>query len=306
MPIRFRLPLRRAWLCLALVVFAVSGARAAELEVITSFSILGDLTHQIGGERINVHTLVKPGQDAHAYEPRPSDARRIKRAGLVVLNGLGFDDWLPRLARASGYQGTLLVASDGIRPLTMLSENGSHAHHGHADPHAWQDVANVQVYAANIAAALIAADPGGADIYRANAARYRAALDALDADIRAAIARLPQERRRVVSSHNAFAYFARAYGLVFLAPVGAAGHSKPGARDVARLIEQLRNEKAPAVFIETIIDPRLIERIRAESGATTGGTLYSDALSNAEGPAPTYIAMMRHNLDTLVKALAAH
>lgn len=298
----------RAWrtVFLAFAFFMASSARAAELEVITSFSILGDLVHQIGGERVSVYTLVGPEQDAHAYEPRPSDARRIKRAGLVVLNGLGFDDWLPRLARASGYQGTLLVASDGIRPLAMHSEHGSHTHNEHIDPHAWQDVANVRAYAANISAALIAADPAGADTYRANANRYRAALDALDADIRAAIGRLPQERRRVVSSHAAFGYFARAYGMTFLAPVGAAGHSKPGARDVARLIKQLRNEKAAAVFIETIIDPRLIERIRTESGAAMGGTLYSDALSNADGPASSYIAMMRHNLNTLMVVLSMY
>jgi zinc/manganese transport system substrate-binding protein len=301
----FRHPLRHAWQTafIALALLIASGARAAEIEAIASFSILGDLVRQIGGERVNVHTLVGPGQDAHAYEPRPSDARRLKHAGLVVLNGLGFDDWLPRLARASGYQGSLLVASDGIRPLAMRGGNDERS--TRIDPHAWQDVVNVRAYITNIAVALIAADPGGADTYRANAVRYRAELDALDTDIRAAIARLPQERRRVVSSHDAFAYFSRAYGLAFLAPVGAAGHSKPGARDVARLIEQLRSEKAPAVFIETISDPRLIERIRAESGAAMGGTLYSDALSPAEGPAPTYIAMMRHNLDTLMAALAA-
>ena len=298
----FRPLLRCAWQAALLALAFVSGARAAELEVVTSFSILGDLIRQVGGERVSVYTLIGPGQDAHAFEPRPSDARRIKRAGLVVFNGLGFDDWLPRLARASGYRGALLVASDGIRPLAM-PHGGQEAR---IDPHAWQDAANAQVYAANIAATLIAADPAGADTYQANAARYRAALGALDADIRAAIARLPQERRRVVCSHDAFAYFSRAYGLTFLAPVGAAGYSRPGARDVARLIGQLRNEKVPAVFIETIIDPRLIERIRAESGAAMGGTLYSDALSPAEGPAPTYLAMMRHNLNTLMAALAAH
>jgi zinc/manganese transport system substrate-binding protein len=286
----------------ALALFTAFCARAAEFEVVTSFSILGDLIREIGGQRVSVYTLIGPGQDAHAFEPRPSDARRIKRAGLVVFNGLGFDDWLPRLARASGYRGTLLVASDGIRPLAMHSG----ARETHIDPHAWQDVANIRVYVANIAAALIAADPDGGNTYQANAARYRAELDALDADIRAAIARLPPERRRAVCSHDAFGYFARAYGMTFLAPVGTAGHSTPGARDVARLIKQLRNEKAPAVFIETIIDPRLIERIRIESGATLGGTLYSDALSPAEGPAPTYLAMMRHNLGTLMAALAAH
>ncbi|MCL2161607.1 MAG: metal ABC transporter substrate-binding protein [Betaproteobacteria bacterium] len=299
--------LRRAWqtVFLALAFFVASGARAAEIEVVASFSILGDLIRQIGGERVSVHTLIGPGQDAHAYEPRPSDARLIRRAGLIVQNGLGFDDWLPRLVRASGYRGRLLVASEGIRPLEMHGENHRHARNEHIDPHAWQDVANVRGYADNIAAALIAADPGGANVYRANVARYRAALDALEADIRAAVASLPQERRRVVSSHDAFAYFARAYGMTFLAPVGTAGHSKPGARDVARLIEQLRKEKAPAVFIESIADPRLIERIRAESGAVMGGTLYSDALSPPEGPAPTYIAMMRHNLGTLMAALVA-
>jgi zinc/manganese transport system substrate-binding protein len=303
-----RVSLRRAWQTafIVLAFLTAPGARAAEIEIVTSFSILGDLVRQIGGERVNVYPLIGPGQDAHAYELRPSDARRIKRAGLVVQNGLGFDDWLPRLAHASGYRGKLVVASDGIRPLAMHSENDNDKREARTDPHAWQDVANVRVYAANIAAALIAADPAGAEFYRANAARYHAALDALDADIRAAIARLPQERRRVVSSHDAFGYFARAYGLTFLAPVGSAGHSKPGARDVARLIEQLRSEKAPAVFIETILDPRLIERIRIESGATMGGTLYSDALSPPDGPAPTYIAMMRHNLDTLLKALADH
>ncbi|MDR2881967.1 MAG: metal ABC transporter substrate-binding protein [Azoarcus sp.] len=281
------------------------GARAAEIEIVTSFSILADLARQIGGERVSVHSLIGPGQDAHAHEPRPSDARRIRNAGLVILNGLGFDDWLPRLVHASGYRGTLVVASNGIRPLAM--HNHGHIHHDsprHVDPHAWQDVANVRIYADNIAAALIAVDPVGAETYRTNATRYRAALDELDADIRAAIARLPQERRRVVSAHDAFGYFARAYGMTFLAPVGAAGHSAPGARDVARLIEQLRNEKIPAVFLETVVDSRLIERIRAESGAAMGGTLYSDALSPAEGPAPTYLAMMRHNLDTLMAALA--
>jgi len=306
----FRLLSRRAWqaILLAFALFIASGARASEIEVVTSFSILGDLARQIGGERVSVHTLIGPGQDAHAYEPRPSDARRIRSAGLVVQNGLGFDDWLPRLAQSSGYRGTLVVASNGIRPLVMHDENGhAHgAHESHIDPHAWQDVANVRIYVDNISAALTAADPAGAETYRTNAARYRAELDALDADIRAAIARLPQERRRVVSSHDAFGYFARAYGLTFLAPVGAAGHSTPKARDVARLIEQLRNEKAPAVFIETIIDPRLIERIRVESGARVGGTLYSDALSPTEGPAPTYVAMMRHNLATLMAALAGN
>ncbi|MDR1662450.1 MAG: zinc ABC transporter substrate-binding protein, partial [Azoarcus sp.] len=281
---------------------------AAEIEVVASFSILGDLVREVGGERVTVHALVGPGQDAHVYEPRPSDARRAGEARLIVANGLGFDDWLPRLARSAGYKGAVLIASAGIRPLTMNGPGGHNEHGGNSeriDPHAWQDAGNVRIYIDNIAAALAAADPDGAERYRANAARYSGALEALDADIRKAIARLPQERRKVVSSHDAFAYFARAYGLSFLAPAGMAGHAEPSARNVARLIVQLRQEKAAAVFLENVSDPRSIERIRSESGAAAGGTLYSDALSSADGPAPTYLAMMRHNLATLMAALEA-
>ncbi|MDR0633666.1 MAG: zinc ABC transporter substrate-binding protein, partial [Azoarcus sp.] len=261
--------------------FFASAAARAEIEVVASFSILGDLAREVGGERVTVHALVGPDQDAHVYEPRPSDARRAGRARLIVVNGLGYDDWLPRLARSAGYKGAFAVASVGIRPLSMDAPDERHEHGAAAeriDPHAWQDVANALIYVDNIAAALAAADPGGADIYRANAARYRDALARLDADIRAAIARLPPAHRQVVSSHDAFAYFARAYGLRFLAPAGVAGDARPGARGLARLITQLRREKAP-VFLENINDPRLIERIRDESGATMGGTLYSDALS---------------------------
>ncbi|MDR0702228.1 MAG: zinc ABC transporter substrate-binding protein [Azoarcus sp.] len=302
-------PLRALLVLLGLLL--VCARAAADIEVVTSFSILGDLVREVGGERVTVYALAGPDQDVHLHEPRPSDARRAGSARLVAINGLGLDDWLPRLARSSGYKGAVVVASDGIRPLPMNSpgdHDGDHEHGGSArriDPHAWQDVDNVRIYIGNIAAALTAADPDGANIYRANAARYLAALDALEADIRKAIARLPEERRKVVSSHDAFGYFARAYGLRFLAPAGVAGHSEPGARSVARLIAQLRREKSPPVFLENIQDSRLIERIRSESGAVAGGTLYSDALSSADGPAPTYLAMMRHNLATLMTALEA-
>jgi zinc/manganese transport system substrate-binding protein len=304
---RMKNPLSQMFFAL---LFVLQPARlwAAEIEVVTSFSILGDLVREVGGERVAVHAIVGPDQSAHVYEPRPSDARRVGRARLVVVNGLGFDDWLPRLARSSGYQGTVVTASAGIRPLAM-----DHTHDpappqktgpvDRIDPHSWQDVTNVQTYVDNIAAALIATDPASADTYRANAARYHATLAALDTDIRRAIARIPPEHRQVVSSHDAFAYFAHAYGLVFLAPVGVAGNAEPSARDVARLITQLRHNKATAVFLENINDPRLIERIRNESGASPGGTLYSDALSTTSGPAPTYLAMMRHNLNTLMAAL---
>ena len=292
-----------------------TAVHAQALEVTTSFSILGDLVGQVGGERVKVRTLVGADEDAHAFQPRPSDARNVGGAALVVVNGLGFDDWMVRLARSGGYKGEVVVASAGIDTLAMTTDDHGHDHgHDHGDeddkanakavdPHAWQDVGNVRRYVANIADALTKADPEGATAYRANAERYDGELKALDAEIRAAFAVLPAERRKVVSSHDAFGYFGRAYGIRFLSPVGVSNNAEPTAQGVARLIRQLKAEKVPAVFIENVADSRLIERIRSESGAQVGGTLYSDALSKADGPAPSYVQMMRTNLDALRQAL---
>jgi zinc/manganese transport system substrate-binding protein len=302
--------------CTALLM--ISSAHAQKLEVTTSFSILGDLVSQVGGERVKVRTLVGADEDAHAFQPRPSDARDVGGAALVVVNGLGFDDWMVRLARSGGYKGEVVVASAGIDTLAMTEDSHDHEHgHGHeddkagnkadakaVDPHAWQDVGNVRRYVANILDALTKADPEGAPAYRANAERYDDELKTLDAEIRAAFAALPAEGRKVVSSHDAFAYFGRAYGIRFLSPVGVSNNAEPTAQGVARLIRQLKAEKVPAVFIENVADSRLIDRIRSESGAQVGGTLYSDALSKAGGPAPSYVQMMRTNLDVLRQALS--
>ena len=311
-----RPPLRRLAGLLALCTLPMSStlARAEPLEVSASFSILGDMVRQVGGDRVRVRTLVGANEDAHAFQPRPSDARQIGSSALVVVNGLGFDDWMARLARSGGYKGTIVVASEGVNTIEMAEDEHDHDHHGHdhdhdhgqgADPHAWQDLGNAQRYVANIAAALAAADPAHADSYRTNAERYQGELKVLDAEIRAAFAALPAERRKVVTSHDAFAYFGKAYGIRFLAPVGVSNNAEPTARGVARLITQLKAEKIPAVFIENIADARLIERIRAESGTRIGGTLYSDALSATGGPAPDYLSMMRSNFKVLHEALSA-
>lgn len=310
----FRPSLRRLAGMLALCMLPMSSAlaQAEPLEVTASFSILGDMVREVGGDRVRVRTLVGANEDAHAFQPRPSDARQIGSSALVVVNGLGFDDWMARLARSGGYKGTIVVASEGVSTIEMADDghDHDHDHHGHdhghgADPHAWQDLGNAQRYVANIAAALAAADPAHADSYRANAERYQGELKVLDAEIRAAFAALPAERRKVVTSHDAFAYFGKAYGIRFLAPVGVSNNAEPTARGVARLITQLKAEKIPAVFIENIADARLIERIRAESGTRIGGTLYSDALSTADGPAPDYLSMMRSNFKVLHEALSA-
>lgn len=283
------------------------------LPVVASFSILGDLAQRIGGERVNVHVLVGPDADAHVYQPTPADAKRLGRAALVVVNGLGYEGWIDRLIASAGYRGPRVVASAGVVPLTASYEGHGAAHghaHGHrkggkdVDPHAWQDLANARRYVDNIAAALAAADPAGKDAYAANAGALQAEIDALDGEIRALLGALPEARRVVVTSHDAFAYFARAYGIRFVSPAGVSTDGAATAADVAKLIRQIRRDKIPAVFVENVSDPRLLDRIRAETGAKVGGTLYSDALSGPAGPAASYLSMMRHNAKTLAAALA--
>lgn len=292
----------RFFLLSMLVVINVSLAHAQAVQVVASFSILGDLTQQIGGDRVKVHTLVGPDADAHVYQPTPADSRLLASAKVVIVNGLGFEGWFERLVRASGYRGSVVIAS---KDVAARNEDGQPAKKGDAiDPHAWQDPRIVQRYVANIAAGLISADPAGRELYAANAARIDDELVRLDAAIRDVVSRLPGGSRTVVTSHDAFGYFSAAYGLRFLAPSGVATEAEPSAAQVARLIKQIRQDKIPALFMENITDPRLLERIRSETGVRMGGTLYSDALSKADGPASTYFAMVRHNVRTLIAALA--
>ncbi|MQM31426.1 MAG: metal ABC transporter substrate-binding protein [Candidatus Accumulibacter phosphatis] len=284
-------------------------AMAVELlPVVASFSILGDLTQRVGGEHVQVYTLVGPLADAHVYQPKPADVKILARARLVVVNGLGFEGWIDRLMQSSGYRGPIVVASKGVKLLDKeAGPGGQHRGHDHAadvDPHAWQDLAQARHYVDNIAAALTQLDPANEAAYQANAAALKQQIDTLDAEIRASLSRLPAERRVVVSSHDAFGYFARAYGIRFLAPVGVSTDAQPSAAAVAAIIRQIRQEKIPAMFIENVSDPRLLERISAESGARIGGILYSDSLSTAGTTAASYLGMMRENAKTLAAALA--
>src|SRR5437588_703391 len=265
-----------------------------KIRVIASFSILGDFARNVGGERVNVTTLVGPDSDVHVYTPAPADTKDIADANLIIVNGLALEGWLERLVQSSGSKAPIVVATNGIAPRRLGS---------HADPHAWQWVANAKIYVADIRDALTAADPPGAAVYRANADAYLAKLDALDGEVRAAIAKIPEARRKVISSHNAFGYFADAYGIAFIAPQGVSTESEASARDIAGIITQIRAAKIPAVFLENVSDPRLMRRISAETGARIGGTLYSDSLTGENGDAPTYIDMVRHNIKALTSAL---
>ena len=290
-------------------------AQEAKLPVVASFSILGDFVTRVGGDRVAVTTLVGPNGDAHVYEPTPADARSVAGAKLVVVNGLGFEGWLKKLAKASATKATIVEATKGIKPREMAEEHdehekghgkGGHDHHDHgaADPHAWQSVGNVKTYVANIRDALVAADPAGKAVYEANAAAYTAEIEALEAEVKAAVAKIPADKRRVITNHDAFGYFAAAYGIEFLAPQGMSTEGEATPKAVAKLIRQIKAEKITAVFVENMSDDRLVKRIAQETGVTPGGTLYADALSPKGGPAPTYVDMVRHNVSALTKAMA--
>ncbi len=284
-----------------------AGAAAEPLKVVATFSILGDLVRQVGGDRVSVAVLVGPNGDAHSFVPSPGDARTLAGARLVVVNGLGFEGWIDRLVKASGTKAPVVVASAGVTPIEE-EEGHDHAGHGHGahalDPHAWQSVANAKRYVATIRDGLIGVDPEGRAAYESRASAYLAGLDALDAEVRRTIAGIPEARRRVITTHDAFGYFARAYGLRFIAPQGVSSQSEATARDVARIVRQVKRDRIPAVFLENVADPRLMLQIARESGAKAGGRIFSDALSEPGGPAPTYLDMMRNNLREFSAALA--
>lgn len=359
-----------ALIAIAFVAIGISSAAPAadrangKLKAVASFSILGDMVKNVGGDRVEVTTLVGPNGDTHVFSPTPADAKMLASADIFFVNGLGFEGWMERLEKASGFTGALVVTSGGVMPIVM---RGGHEHHGaddaddhahdehakgedghdhedhakseedhdedhddhakgeegdhheeHAeaedhdanggdasDPHAWQSLFNGKIYVANIRDALIAADPDGKETYEANATKYIAAIEAEDAAVRAAVAKLPEARRKIITSHDAFGYFGNAYGLEIIAPEGVSTESEASAQDVAKIIRQIREEHIPAVFLENVTDRRLLDQIASETGAKIGGVLYSDALSDQDGPAPTYLDMFRHNVGTLTAALSS-
>jgi zinc/manganese transport system substrate-binding protein len=280
---------------------------AGRLRTVATFSILGDLVRQVGGDRVDIVTLVGPDGDAHVYSPTPADARKLAEAKVVFTNGLKLEGWINRLIKSSGTKAPVIEAANGVAPFEEAAEShGRSGGHAHAvDPHAWQNVANAKIYVANIRDALVAADPDGRSTYEANAAAYLGKLDALDAEVKATIQTIPADRRKIITSHDAFGYFEKAYGIDFIAPQGVSTEAEASAKDVARIIQQIKREKIRAVFLENIADPRLMERIAKETGARIGDRLYSDALSGADGPAGTYIDMMRHNIRAFSSALSS-
>lgn len=268
--------------------------------VVASFSILADMAAQVGGPYVTVGSLVGPDGDAHVYMPTPADAKALAQADVVVVNGLGFEGWFDRLLRSSRTKARVVVASDGVVPLMMGRDGGVVV-----DPHAWLDLVRAQSYVQTIAQALAAADPDHAAEFAANGTAYARRLAELDAWTRDILGRIAPERRRAITSHDAFGYFAHAYGIEFLAPQGGLAQSEPSPRDMARLIDQMKAQHVRAVFMENMTNPRLAQQIAKDAGGVFGGALYPDALSPPDGPAPTFEALFRHNVETIQAALSA-
>ncbi|HLV27800.1 MAG TPA: zinc ABC transporter substrate-binding protein [Burkholderiaceae bacterium] len=298
------------------------------LKVVATFSILGDMVREIGGERVAVTTIVGPNSDAHHFEPTPQDAKALQEAAVLVLNGLDFEAWLPRLVEASGFKGRQILASKGVKVRRLADAEGhgegghdDHDHakahnddhddhkgdnghrHGESDPHAWQSLVNGMIYARNIAHGLSRADPRNATYYEGRVSSYIARMKTLDTEVRTALAAIPPERRRVITSHDAFGYFGDAYGIEFIPVAGLSNQAEPSARDVARIIKLAREKKVGGVFVENMAGPKLAQQIARESGAVMGGTLYADALSPSDQPAATYLGMFSWNAGRLVYVL---
>lgn len=290
---------------------STANAEPRPVEVVATFSILGDFVRQVGGSLAHVTTLVGPDGDAHTYNPSPRDSRSLAEADLVIENGLGMEGWVDRLVSASGFKGAVVIASEGIKPRQMDAEeeggaDGHERSHGGkmTDPHAWQDISNARIYVRNIATTLAKARPSEAPAIMQRAKTYDAKLEKLDAWVKSEISAIPPAQRKIITSHDAFGYFGAAYGVTFLAPQGLSTEIEPTATEVAKLIEQMKAEKVTRVFFEAMASPKLVRQLAKDAGASVGNPVYSDALSKSDGPAPTYAEMFRYNVTQFKEAMA--
>ncbi|KEA49961.1 metal ABC transporter substrate-binding protein [Mangrovibacter sp. MFB070] len=285
-------------LSLAVLLLSPAAVFAATLNTVASFSVLGDIVKEVGGTHVQVTSLVGPNGDPHTFEPKPADSQTLHNANVVFVSGLGMEGWMDRLISASGYKGEVVTASEGVNSRQM-QEDGKTV----TDPHAWNSAANGAIYARNVMNALIKADPQDADYFRQHGTAYIEKLNKLDAWAKQTFAAIPESRRHVITSHDAFGYFGAEYGVKFLAPVGFSTEAEASASDVAGLINQIKQEHIHTYFIENQTDPRLVKQIAAASGAKPGGELYPEALTTKDGVAPTYVAAFKHNVETIAASM---
>ncbi|AGF75321.1 metal ABC transporter solute-binding protein, Zn/Mn family [Bartonella vinsonii] len=294
---------------LLLVLFPFSASAHNKIKVVVSFSILADLVKNVGGDHISMTTLISPNTNIHTYEPTPHDAKILRNAHIIFINGLHLEGFINRLITASDTKALLVEVSDNISPLEIKNQEQStkrHHHHSDIDPHAWQTISNVEIYIKNIATALCKIDQPSCTSYRKNSETYIQKLKSAQETFKTKIATIPKDKRVIITSHDAFGYFAQEYGFIILAPQSASTETEATAADVAKLIKQIKANKVTALFVENISNPRLIKQISKETGLKIGGTLYSDALSDENGPVATYLNMMEHNVNTIIDAITKH
>ena len=279
-------------------------ARAAErVTVVATFSVIADMLANVGGDHLNIKTIVGAGGDCELYQPTAADVATIASARAVFLNDLNeeFEPWLDPLLKQALFKGMKVVVSRGVRTMTAEEEHPVSGRQLPAaiDQHAWLDPRNGVIYVRNIAEALIRLDPAGAADYRARAASYTQQIQAADDWARREIASVPAAKRRALASHDSLQYIANAYGITLLAVNGWTNRSEPSAAELAKLARQIRAERVKALFLDSITDPRAMQRIADETGAVIGGTLYGDSLSPAPGEADSYLKMLRHDVSIL-------
>lgn len=293
--------MHRRSLLAAVTLVPFTAAASGRLRVVASFSILGDLVRQVGGDAVSVDALVGPDGDVHVYEPRPRDLHTLMAAGLLVRNGLSLEGWMDRLTGAADFRGKVVVAAEKVTPRTMKEAGGAIA----TDPHAWQNPRNAILYVQAITDGLVATDPANAMVYRDAAGGYAARIAQADEWVASELNAIPEEQRRIITTHDAFGYYGARYGVEFLSAEGISTEFEPSAKAIAALVRQIKREKVHAVFIENMTSPRMAEVLAQETGATLGGTVYSDALSPPGGPAATYLDMLRYNTGLFVRAMRA-
>jgi zinc/manganese transport system substrate-binding protein len=280
------------------VLLCTPAVMAKTVNTVVSFSVLADMVQQVGGKHVVVNSLVGANGDPHSFEPSPKDSRQLATADVVFVSGLGLEGWMDRLISASGYRGKVVSASQGVHSRQMEDDGKTIT-----DPHAWNSMANGVIYAQNIMNALIAVDPQDADDFRKQGAAYIEKLQKLDSWAKTEFAGIPDEKRHVLTSHDAFGYFGQEYNVKFMAPVGFSTESEASASGVADLIKQIKSQKIKYYFFENQTDPRLVKQIAAATGAQSGGELYPEALSDASGPASTYEQAFKHNVESIVSSM---
>ena len=278
-----------------------STASNSGLKVIASTTFLTDLAQNVAGDRLQVESLLPPGADPHEYQAVPSDVQKVAESMAVIVNGLDYDQFIQPLLDNAGGARLVIIASDGLEARQMEEETGETV----TDPHMWMVPTRVIKYVENIRDGLTEADPDGVDVYKANADAYIFQLKELDTWITEQVAQIPQDRRLLVTNHDSLGYFAEDYGFTVIGTIvpGVSSEAAPSAQQMAALIDEINSTGAPAVFLNTSDNPDLADQVAAETNITVVTDLYIETLSASDGPAATYIDMMKYNVTQIVEVL---